>query len=223
MADYFLVLDGARFENEIRPALAASWRRRNFGPCRPLCAALTPAARAYAQRYHTGGAEPVVGQVARGLPFDRHFWRALVGEVLLFAADEIPEFQTCADTLCCLLAPEHYRATVRSPHGHLPREQLPPIRQAHEGSRDLTFGAAVYRPEHAGYNNGADVARLADYLDSVRPESWTPASLEGLRDAADEGECADELAFAREWFPVLRDLYRGARERGRVLAHESIY
>jgi hypothetical protein len=45
-----------------------------------------------------------VGQVARGLPYDRHFWRALVGEVLLFAADDIPEFQTCADTLCCLLA-----------------------------------------------------------------------------------------------------------------------
>jgi hypothetical protein len=219
MADYFLVLDGARFEHEIRPALAASWRQRHFDPCRPLCAALTPAALAYAERYHTGGDEPLVGQVARGLPFDRHFWRALVGEVLLFAADEIPEFQTCADTLCCLLAPDHYQVKGTP----LPREQLPPIRQAHEGSRDLTFGAAVYRPDHAGYNNARDVARLADYLDAVRPESWTAADLEGLRDAADAEERADELAFAREWFPVLRDLYRGARGRGQALVQESIY
>ena len=60
------------------------------------------------------------------------------------------------------------------------RESLPPILQAHRGSRDLTFGAAVYRPEHAGYNNAADVARLADYLAAVRPEHWTPADLAGL-------------------------------------------
>jgi hypothetical protein len=101
--------------------------------------------------------------------------------------------------------------------------QRPPIRQAHEGSHDLTFGPAVYRPEHTGYNNAQDVARLADYLDAVRPQSWTAADLERLRDAAEAEEHADELAFAREWFPVPRDLYRGARRRGQALVHESIY
>src|SRR5436309_12057709 len=109
MADYFLVLDGAAFEGRVRPALAASWRRRTFDPCRPLCAALVPAARDYAERYCTGGDEPLVAKVADGLSFDRAFWRTLVGEVLLFTAVDIPEIRTCPETLCRLLAPGHDR------------------------------------------------------------------------------------------------------------------
>ena len=54
MSDYFLLLDAALFEEHIRPALAASWRMRSFQPCRSLCASLLPAARTYAERYHTG-------------------------------------------------------------------------------------------------------------------------------------------------------------------------
>jgi hypothetical protein len=216
MADYFLMLDGAAFEGEARPVLAAAWRLRSFAPCRPLCAALRPAADAYRERYHVGDDEPLLARVAAGLPFDRAFWRTLVSEVLLFSALEIPEFQTAEETLCCLLSPEHYR------EGPAARDRLAPIRQAHHGTRDLTFGAAVYRPEHAGYNGRADVARLADYLEAVRPDCWTVADLEGLRDA-DEEERADELAFAREWFPVLADVYRRARERGQVLVIENVY
>src|SRR5579872_2649476 len=83
MADYFLVLDGDFFERGVRPPLAASWHARSFGPCRELCAHLVPSARAYAERYHTGGDEPLLAQVAGGLPFDRTYWRSLVGEVLL--------------------------------------------------------------------------------------------------------------------------------------------
>jgi hypothetical protein len=217
MADYFLVLDGAAFEGQVRPALAESWRRRSFEPCRALCAGLVSAARSYAERYHTGDAEPLVARVAAGLPFDRAYWRALVGEVLLFEAVEIPEFQTCAETLCCLLAPEQVQA------GFVLRERLAPIQQAHRGSRDLTFGTAVYRPEHAGYNNAADVARLADYLASVQPERWTPTALADLGGDLDDEERAEELAFAREWFPALRDLYGRARDQGRVLVIEEVY
>ena len=161
---------------------------------------LLPAARAYAEQYHVGGDEPMLARVADGLPFDRACWRALVGEVLLFTAVEIPEFQTCEETLCRLLAPEHYREAVDQ------RERLAPIQQAHRGTRDLTFGAAVYRPEHAGYNNAADVARLADYLAAVRPEDWRSADLIGLRAARDEAEREEELAFARDWFPALADV-----------------
>jgi hypothetical protein len=217
MADYFLVLDGAGFEGQVRPALAESWRRRSFEPCQVLCAGLLPAARSYAERYHTGDAEPLVALVGAGLPFDRVYWRTLVAEVLLFAAVEIPEFQTCAETLSLLLAPEHH------PAGPLSREQLPPIQQAHRGSHDLTFGTAVYRPEHAGHSNAADVARLADYLGSVQPERWTVAALEGLAGDLDDEERAEELEFAREWFPSLRDLYCRAREHGQVLVIEDIY
>ncbi len=214
MADYFLLLDGTTFEGAVRPALAASWRQRSFEPCRALCASLVPAARAYAERYHTGG-ESLILQAAASLPFDRGFWRLLAGEVLLVAAVDIPEFQTAPDTLCRLLAPGCDSST------DLPRERRPPILQAHQGSRDLTFGAAPYRPEFAGYNNAADVARLADYLASVRPEKWTAAAL--ADQPGDEEDRADELAFAQEWFPVLRDLYLGARRQGRVLVIEQVY
>jgi hypothetical protein len=215
MADYFLVLDQRVLEEQIRPSLAAAWKYRRFEPCQALCVDLQPAARAYGERYHTGAEEPLLCRVPAGLPFDRTYWRTLVSEVLLFAAEEIPEFQTCADTL--------YRLLGTSPDSaHLPREQQPPILQAHQGSRDLTFGTAVYRPDFAGYNNAADVARLADYLDGVRPAEWSLADLEG-GDEASEEDRADELAFALEWFPVLRDLYRRTQEKGRVLIIENIY
>ena len=106
MADYFMMLDATAFEGRVRPALAASRRLRSFDPCRPLCADLASAARAYAERYHVGGDEPLVARVAGGLSFNRDAWRALVGEVLLFTAVEIPEFQSCEETLALLLAPE---------------------------------------------------------------------------------------------------------------------
>jgi hypothetical protein len=211
MADYFLVLDGTSFERDIRPALATSWRQRSFEPCRALCAALVPAAVAFSRRYHTGTDEPFVARVASGLPFDRAFWRTLAGEVLLVAAADIPELQTCPDTLCRLLE--------CNAEQDLPRGQLPPILQAHRGSRDLTFGLAVYRPDHAGYNNAADVGRLTEYLAAVRPETWTPQNLEG-DDAEDR---AEELAFARQCLAALCDVYRQAQARGRVIVLESIW
>jgi hypothetical protein len=66
------------------------------------------------------------------------------------------------------------------------------------------------------------VARLADYLAGIDPASWKVADL-GVREGEDEEGLADELDFAREWFPVLAALYRGCRELGRVIVHESIY
>jgi hypothetical protein len=217
VADYFLVHDDALFEASIRPALAASWRARSFEPCRALCASLLGAARAYARRYHTGEDEPLLAHVARGLPFDRHCWKALAGEILLYAAAEIPEFPSNTEDLVRILAPEHSRAGVAN------REAFAPIQQALLGSRDLTFGSAVYRPEHAGYNNCADIVRLAEYLQGVRPEEWTPADLEGLPDLGDEADRADELDFVREWFPELAGLYRRAAGRGQVVVIERIY
>jgi hypothetical protein len=215
MADYFLVHDAAFFETHLRPALAESWRRHTFAPCGALCAALAPAARSYTARYHTGPEDPLLFHVQHGLPFDRWCWRALVGEVLLFAAAEIPEFPANTDALCCLLAPGDADSANRA--------RQSPIRQALAGSRDLTFGTAVYRPEHAGFNDPGDVARLADYLAGVRPESWTPASLADLPGLAEDEERADELAFVRDWFGVLVDLYQRCRADGRVLVIERIY
>jgi hypothetical protein len=218
MADYFLVLDGTLFETQLRPALGEAWRRRSFAPCRDLCASLAPAAEEFARRYHTGADESIVARVGAGLPFDRDFWRLLAGEVLFVAAEEIPEIQTCPRTLACLLAPDVRAADA----DELALPQLPPVLQAHRGSRELAFGPAVYRPGAAGLNDVADVARLAGYLASVRPEEWRPDDLRGLPGLEGDEDRADELAFAREWFPALRDLYTSAGTRGRVVVCERI-
>jgi hypothetical protein len=207
VADYFLVLEEELFEGQMRPALAAAWRWRSFEPCRPLCASLQPQVTDFAARYHTGEGEPLVAEVVRGLPFHRDFWRALVGELLFYAAVEIPEFQTCPDTLCCLLAPGQ-------------GQDQSPIRQAHFGTSELTFGLAVYRPDHCGYNNRADVCRLADYLATVDPDRWHPDDLASLPGLAGDEEWAEELEIARDWFPPLRDLYRQAAEKSRIIVHE---
>lgn len=217
MADYFLCLDAETFLERIRPALAASWQRRCFHPCRSLCADLLPAAREYCRRFHGSEEETLIAKVAEGIPFDRACWRFLAREVLLFAAVEIPEFPSNAETLCCLLAPARNRRETAD------REQFAPIEQALWGSRDVTFGSAIYRPDQAGYNGPDDVARLADYLAAVGPQQWTVDDLRPLRNLADDEERADELAFVREWFPVLVELYQRARVGKRILIIENIY
>ncbi|HZT82828.1 MAG TPA: hypothetical protein VFA26_21535 [Gemmataceae bacterium] len=210
---YFLLHDAGRFRDVIVPPLAAAWRRRSFAPCAALAEALAPAVRRFAEAYHIAD-EPLLPRVA-GLPFDRAAWRLLAGEVLLCAADEIPELQTAPDALCLLLAPERYH------EGPASRERLAPVEQAHFGSRDVAFGPAVYRPDHAGLNDAADVARLADYLAAVDEGRWAAADLAGLRDV-DPEDLPEELEYVREWFPALRELYEGARRRGQVVVCETL-
>ncbi len=213
---YHLLLGAADFHARVRPALAAAWRGRNFKPCQALCEALLPAAREFAARYRLGPEEPLLARVAAGLPFDRELWRHLAGEVLWYSAAEIPEFQTAPESLCCLLAPERYgqRDTLR--------EQFAPIEQAHYGARDLVFGGAHYRPDRAGYNDSADVERLAAYLDGLDPGSWTADGLAALEGVESEEDRAEELAFVRDWFPALRDLYRRARQRRQIVVCETL-
>src|SRR5205823_3805008 len=105
MAIYFLLLDARRFHEEIIPALADSWRQRSFQPSRELCAALAPEAATFRERYYVGSEEPLLCRVTRGLPFDRDFWRLIVGEILLYAAAELPELQTALSTTRRLLTP----------------------------------------------------------------------------------------------------------------------
>ena len=203
MADYFFLLDAnAHLKDGDPPARPRELEnaRRSFLPCRSLCESLLPAAHEFRTRYHSGDDEPLLALVLNGLTFDRHIWRSLVSECLLFAAVEIPEFQVCAETLCCLLAPDAYRDEIHE------RASYAPIQQAHFGARDLTFGAAIYRPEHAGLNDDADVLRLADYLGGIDPNLWTIDHLAELRDVENEDR-TEELEFAREWFPALVEMY----------------
>jgi hypothetical protein len=206
---YFLLHDAARFHEEIRPALSATWRRRTFEPARALCAALAPAAVAFAERYHTGNEEPLLARVAgvTAVPFARDVWRLLVGEVLLYGAASVPESLTAPDTLAHLLAAGEGDAA--------------PIQQAHYGSHPLVFGGGFYRPDAAGYNDVADVARLADYLAGVDPAPWTVGALDGLPELADE-ERAEELEFARQVFSLLAAMYREARDGGQVVVCETL-
>jgi hypothetical protein len=210
MALYFLLHDAVRFHQEIRPALSATWRRRSFEPARALCAALSPSAAAFAERYHTGSDEPLLARVAGGgtVPFDRDVWRLLVGEVLLYGAASVPEFLTAADTLAHLLAAGE--------------DDTAPIRQAHYGTHSLVFGGGFYRPDAAGYNDAPDVARLADYLASVDGSRWTAADLAGLSDFADDEERTEEVEFAREVLPLLAGMYREARRAGQLVVCEVL-
>jgi hypothetical protein len=213
MPVYFLLLESAWFEQQMVPSLAAAWRQRSFAPCRDLCKTLVPAAGAFTAAYHTGPEKSLLEMAADDLAFDRHFWQLLVGEILLFAAQEIPEIQICPDTLRCLLVPERSADALVLP------QQRPPIEQAHFGSRYLLFGGRVYRPEYAGYNNRADVVRLADYLAAQRPQEWTPNALTLI---TDEAERSEELEIAREWFPALQELYQRARLGNQVVVCETL-
>jgi hypothetical protein len=211
---YFYLLEASRFRAEIRPALAESWQQRSFAPCRTLCRQLLPAARSFANRYRLDPAEPLLIETFEAVPFDRHFWRLLAGEIFLLAA-EVPEIQTAPESFCCLLAPDRYREESTL------RVQFAPIQQIHHGSRDLVFGRAIYRPEQAGWNDRGDVVRLADYLATLKPERWTVADLAALREADDERERAEELEFLRDWYGPLRDMYERAATREQIVICES--
>jgi hypothetical protein len=215
MPHYFMRHDASRFQQLVVPALAASWRQRSFAPCRRLCEALLPVAQAFTDRYGTGPGELLLRQVGNGLPFNRDFWHGLVGEVLLFGATEVPRLPVAPDTLCCLLAPDQYRQEA------IPREWFALIQQAHFGNRELIFGGGFYRPEQAGYNPAADVARLAEYLGQIDPERWTVADLRELCDVANDDR-AEELAFARDCLASLRELYQEARQRDQVIVCEIL-
>ncbi len=213
---YFLLLNDSLYRQRIRPALSASWRQRSFQPCRALCADSLPAARAFAERYHVSPDQAVMERIAAGLAFDRDLWTALVGELLWFSASAIPEIQTAPEALCCLLAPERFAAD------DTPREAFAPIQQAHYGTRDLILGGRFYRPDQVGYNDAADVARLADYLALIDPQRWTPDDLATLTELESDEERADELEYIRDWFPALRELYQQARQREEMIICEIL-
>jgi hypothetical protein len=210
----FLLLEGSWFDRQLKPALTASWRQRSFQPCQALCIELAGAARRFADTYHVSLEGSTLFAVLAGMPYDRNVWRCLVGELVLYGAEELPEIQTAPATLCRLLAPN----CSASPTGS--REAYASIQQAHFGSRDLMFGARVYHPEQVGVNNEADVRRLTDYLGSVNPDAWTTADLLAFAELVDEEERTAELEFVRDWLPALRQMYERACKRNQVIVCE---
>jgi hypothetical protein len=216
MADYFLVHDPDVLDGQLRPALARTWRLRSFAPCVDFCTSCTAAARDQAVRFHLPFDQTVLAHVADGLPFDRTLWRTLAGELLLFAALDVPELPLPAATLSCLLSGDH------APQRPVDRALFAPIHQALYGARELTFGPIAYRPDQAGLNARDDVARLAAYLAGVRPDNWSARDLYCLADL-DEADRDDELELAGEWWPALVDLYQRCVAAGYVLVLEQIF
>jgi hypothetical protein len=201
---YFLLLDAAAFHTAIKPALVASWRQRSFAPCRELCRQLQVNVQAFTQRYHLGSELPLLAAAADGaLTFDRVLWQHLAGEMLWFGAADIPEIITSPEVLTVLLADERARQTLY-------------------GSQDLLFGGGYYRPDHAGWNDTAAVAQLADYLAGVRPGTWTADVLIGLPQFVDDRERAEELEFVRDWFASLVELYGQAAQRRQIVVCETL-
>src|SRR5947209_20395191 len=139
LLDFYLL--GSAFFTRLQVALAESWRRRSFSPCRDLCAEVI------ARPDRTVPQDCLLALVVRGLPFARAVWHGVAGELIVLGCEEMPLVQTAPATLCCLLAPERYHA------GEAPRSGFALIEQVHFGSRDLRFGGTYYRPDHAGYND----------------------------------------------------------------------
>ncbi len=215
MALYFYLLSSTRFE-AMCTTLARCVRERSFAPCRTLCREMAPATDAFHARYHISAEECMIRHVAEGLAFDRDRWRCLVGEMLMVAADEIPQIETAPDALACLVD------GARRPESQPPRHQLSPIEQAHYGTQDLALGAAYYRPEHAGLNDASDVRRLADFLAALRPETWRAEHLAPLAHLVADEDRAEELAFVRDWFPALLEMYQRASGCGQVVVCEVL-
>jgi hypothetical protein len=211
---YLYLLENQNWETSIAPSLAAAWQQRSFVPCRDLCRSLLPRCDAFAQQYQLGPEKPLITSVVSGMPFDRRFWHHLVSEILVYAAEEIPEIETAPETMCCLLAPTHYRNRINN------RASFAPIQQVHFGTRDLVFGGGHHRPEHAGWNSVEDVRRLAQYLAAQNPGSWRPADLELI--LAQEEDRIEELDYVREWYPSLRHLFERAAASDWIVVCENV-
>jgi hypothetical protein len=210
-----MLFDATLFRR-IVPPLAESWRRRSFEPCRELCVELLPVAEVFGTRYHIAHEDLLLSRAAGALPFDRHYWQLLVGEILMVAAAEIPEIEIAPATLCTLCGVQP------GPDAVTQRAEFAPIQQALYGKRDLSFGTKTFRPEHAGYNNVDDVKRLAEYLGAVDTAAWSADALRSLPGPADAEDREEELAQTLDWFSLFVDLYRRSADAGQVIIAEIL-
>lgn len=159
--------------------------------------------------------DAVLRSILAGAMYDHNLWHALVAECLIFGAQDMPRIPCMIDSLVCLLAP-HRRAVDRTD-----RSALTPIEQAYFGSRDLRFGGGWHRPEHVGWNDVDDVAMLTGYLQSIQPASWPASALALLPDFTEDEQRAEELAYVRDWWPALVNLYETAHAARQVVVCEQ--
>ncbi len=216
MPIYFHIHDADWFRDRFLPAMTLCRNRRTFAPCRQLCTEILPAVLEFSGRFQHPDEKPFICSLDDRMPFDLRRWRCLVGELLLFGAVEVPEIPQAMEALCRLCATEQ-----RDPL-NTPREHFTPMQQAIFGTRDLCFGSTFHRPEHAGWNDGDDVQRLVDFLHTIETATWNVQTLKEWRPEADDEELREEMEFARASLLNLRDMYRVAAFRRRVVVCERM-
>lgn len=207
---YFHIHDARWFHDDFVPALTNCRQRRSFVPCQKLCHYLSTTARDYCERFHVGE-QPLITRID-GLPYAPDLWRLLVGELLVFGALDLPEFEQAPELLCRLAGAELGEHPLRAQFGSM--------RQAHYGARDLSFGAAVYRPQTVGWNDAEDMARIADYLNSLAVESWSASMLKAPATAVEDADLEQELVYAQDCLPDLKRIYREAAIAGHLIVAE---
>jgi len=206
MLHYFYLLNDIWFAERMQPALAESWRRRSFAPCELLCQEVADAAPL--------PDDSVVRLVLTGLLYDRALWHALIGEWLTYGAAAMPRLAVAPAALCCLLAPERLGADLADTAARSPIEQM------HFGARPLRFAGGWHRPDHVGWNDAAEVERLLEYARAVEPRSWTAAALAPLPELPDAAERDEELAYARDCWQGLVEMYQQAHATRQVIVCE---
>jgi hypothetical protein len=205
-------ISASLFTERIRPVLAKCRVEGSFTAGKGLFEELLPRIHEYHASYHGLASETLVEQAIHGLPFDSAVWRAVVGEVMLFAADDLPLLRLSPLALCCLLAGGN--------DDEKSRERFAPIQQVLFGSRDLLFAGYCYRPDSAGFNDLADVGRLNEFLQAVDPGCWRPDDLLKMTDLPDDEERAEELEFVRQGWPDLVEMYRSANDKKQIIVCE---
>ena len=201
MADYLLVHDALTFA-ALRPVLGDAWWQRSFLRCAPHVEEWSVAALRYAEAYHIDPAEILLTGFGPKTPFSSSSWRTLVGELLVVTAVEMPEL------------PSHLESLSRLLPSTLAKDAL-------QGCGDLTFGLATYRPGLAGFTSAEDVRRILDELLAIDPAGWSASMLPA--DELDADDLDDELAYCREWFAVLVDLYERVVRDDRVIVFETMH
>jgi hypothetical protein len=195
----FLLHNPQFFRTCIVPAVAASFRDRSFAAFSQLEPRIASRIDRFAERALLTPNERPLFADCRTLTFHRRTWRYLVGELLLYAADEIPDFPIEPDLLSQFLPTDL-------------------IRRLHTGSRELTFEGIPYRPENSGFHDAADVANITPQLRTMDCSHW-PA--ERLVDVPAEDR-EHELAYARQCFKELQCMYESAIAHDYLIVCEEV-
>lgn len=199
MPHYFYLHDERQWRDHLAPVLTTCWRLRRWQPLLPWLGQVTSLP-----------ADSLAAEVLAGAPFQRQTWTTVVGELLVLAAEDVPRIEIEPLALCGVVCGADWQERSRS--------DFHPIHQIFLGSQDLRFGAAFYRPLHAGWNDLTDVSRLLFFLESMDPATWR---LEAKDTSMGELEKQEELEYLQQGWADLVKLYRKAHHHGWMVVAED--